>query len=87
MAELIKDKMFLVDNAIAANEELGIEPSVLPVRGGTDGAQLTYRGLPCPNLAAGGLQFHSVREFIAVSSLDNGVDMLEHLVAKFAVEQ
>ena len=42
MAELIKDKMFLVDNAIAANEELGIEPSVLPVRGGTDGAQLTY---------------------------------------------
>ena len=87
MAEHIKDKMFLVDNAIAANEELGIEPSVLPVRGGTDGAQLTYRGLPCPNIAAGGLQFHSVREFIAVSSLDNGVDMLEHLVAKFAVEQ
>ena len=48
---------------------------------------LTFRGLPCPNLVAGGVQFHSIREFIAVSSLESGVDFLERLVAKFAVEQ
>lgn len=87
MAEHIRDKMFLIDNAIAANAELGIESRVEPARGGTDGAQLTYRGLPCPNLAMGGQQGHSIREFIAVSSLESGVDFLERLVAKFAVEQ
>lgn len=87
MAEHFEGCGFLIDNALAANREVGIEPWVEPVRGGTDGAQLTFRGLPCPNLATGGYTMHSVREFVPVRSLELTVDMLEHLVAKFAVAQ
>ena len=75
----------LIDFALEANREVGIEPVVVPARGGTDGAQLTFRGLPCPNLATGGYNAHSVREFVPVSSLEVTVDMLEHLVAKFVL--
>lgn len=74
----------LVDYALEANREVGIEPVLVPARGGTDGAQLTFRGLPCPNIATGGYNAHSVREFIPVSSLEVTVDLLERLVAKFA---
>lgn len=87
MAEHFEGKEFLVDNALAANREAGLEPSIVAVRGGTDGAQLTFRGLPCPNLATGGYNAHSVREFIPVPSMEATVNMLEHLVAKFAVAQ
>ena len=74
----------LVDYALEANREVGIEPVLVPARGGTDGAQLTFRGLPCPNIATGGYNAHSVREFIPVSSLEMTVDLLERLVSKFA---
>lgn len=87
MAEHLAGMDFLVDNVLEANHEVGVEPWIEPVRGGTDGAQLTFRGLPCPNLAAGGFNMHSVREFVPVRSLELTVDMLEHLVAKFAVPQ
>lgn len=87
MAEHFAGREFLIENALEANREVGIEPWIEPVRGGTDGAQLTFRGLPCPNLAAGGYNMHSVREFVPVRSLELTVDMLEHLVARFAVEQ
>ena len=87
MAEHLADKRFLVENALEANREVGIEPEVVAVRGGTDGAQLTFRGLPCPNVATGGYNAHSVREFVLVPSLELTVDMLQRLVAKFAVEQ
>lgn len=56
MAEHFAGKEFLIDYAMQANREAGIEPSIVAVRGGTDGAQLTFRGLPCPNLATGGCQ-------------------------------
>ena len=84
MAEHFAGKEFLVDYAMDANREAGIEPSIVAVRGGTDGAQLTFRGLPCPNLATGGYSAHSVREFIPVPSMEATVNMLERLVAKFA---
>ena len=87
MAEMFVGQEFLIEHALAANREVGIEPRILPIRGGTDGAQLTYRGLPCPNLAAGGYFMHSVREFVPVRSLELTVLMLERLVAKFAVPQ
>ena len=87
MAERLRGMDFLVENALAANREVGIEPVVVPARGGTDGAQLTFRGLPCPNIATGGYNAHSVREFVPVSSLEKTVDLLERLVAKFAVPQ
>ena len=84
MAERLGGAEFLVDYALDANREVGIDPVAVPARGGTDGAQLTFRGMPCPNLATGGYNAHSVREFIPVSSLEVTVDMLERLVAKFA---
>ena len=87
MAERLRGMDFLVDHALAANREVGIDPVVVPARGGTDGAQLTFRGLPCPNIATGGYNAHSVREFVPVRSLELTVDLLEHLVAKFAVPQ
>lgn len=84
MAEQFGDSGFLIDYALEANREVGIEPMPVPARGGTDGAQLTFRGLPCPNIATGGYNAHSVREFIPVPSLEVTVDLLERLVAKFA---
>ena len=87
MAQGFKDCSFLIDNALDAYRQMGIQPQVGPIRGGTDGAQLTLRGLPCPNLATGGTQAHSVREFIPVRGLETTVDMLEVLCAKFAVPQ
>lgn len=84
MADHLKGLEFLVERALEANREVGIEPQVRPVRGGTDGSQLTLRGLPCPNLATGAYNMHSVREFVPVESLERTVDMLERLVAKFA---
>lgn len=87
MAERLRGMDFLVEHALEANREVGIEPVLVPARGGTDGAQLTFRGLPCPNIATGGYNAHSVREFIPVSSLEVTVDLLERLVARFAVPQ
>lgn len=84
MAEHLADARLLIDYALEAHREVGVEPEVVPVRGGTDGAQLTFRGLPCPNIATGGYNAHSVREFIPVRSLELTVDLLERLVAKFA---
>ena len=87
MVEHLRGMDFLRDNALDAMAACGMEPRVVPVRGGTDGAQLTLRGLPCPNLPTGGYNFHGVREFIPVRSMELMVDALEKLVARFAVPQ
>lgn len=84
MAEIVRDHLELVDRAQEAFTAAGIEPRVLPIRGGTDGAQLSFRGLPCPNLSTGGYCCHGVNEFIPVSSLERMVDVLQELVALFA---
>ncbi|MEY8436969.1 peptidase T [Atopobiaceae bacterium 24-176] len=84
MAERLEGSEFLVDRAKAAMEACGVTPLCVPARGGTDGAQLTFRGLPCPNLATGGRLAHSVREFVPVPALEVTVDILEKLVASFA---
>ena len=87
MVEHMAGMEFLRDNAFAAMAACGMEPRTVPVRGGTDGSQLTLRGLPCPNLPTGGYNCHGVREFIPVRSLEAMVDVLEQLVARFAVAQ
>lgn len=84
MAEVVSTHPELIERAKEAFAAAGIEPRVLPIRGGTDGAQLSFRGLPCPNLSTGGFAFHGVNEFIPVSSLETMVDVLEELVARFA---
>ena len=87
MVERLRGMDFLRDNALDAMAACGMEPRVAPVRGGTDGAQLTLCGLPCPNLPTGGYNFHGVREFIPVRSMELMVDALEQLVGRFAVPQ
>ncbi len=76
MKEKIEPFMFLIDNAKLAFDSCGITPKVVPIRGGTDGAELSYRGLPCPNLSTGGHNFHSEMEFIPVQSMEKMVDVL-----------
>lgn len=84
MAEIVADHPQLIDIAKSAFSAAGVEPNVIPIRGGTDGAQLSFRGLPCPNLSTGAYCCHGVNEFIPVSSLVTMVDVLEQLVRSFA---
>ncbi|MDD4777477.1 MAG: peptidase T [Fermentimonas sp.] len=70
MKEKVEPVMHIVDYAYLAMQELGIEPKVKPIRGGTDGSKLSFMGLPCPNIFAGGMNFHGKYEFLPVPSLD-----------------
>ena len=70
MREKIEPHRHLLDAAAAAFRSQGVEPKTVPIRGGTDGAQLSFKGLPCPNLSTGGYQFHGVFEFIPVRALE-----------------
>lgn len=70
MKEKILPVMHLIDNAKAAMEKVGVQPKIVPIRGGTDGARLSYEGLPCPNLSTGGMNAHSVHEFVSVEALE-----------------
>ena len=80
MKEQILPHMELIENAKAAMLAAGVEPLVVPIRGGTDGARLSYMGLPCPNLSTGGANFHGVHELIPVPSLEKMVDVLVNLM-------
>lgn len=84
MAEVVRDYPELIDVAREAYRACGVEANVIPIRGGTDGAQLSFRGLPCPNLATGGYCYHGVNEFIPVRGLTTMVDVLQELVKRFA---
>lgn len=70
MKEKIMPHIHLIENAKAAMQQCGVKPKIVPIRGGTDGARLSFRGLPCPNLSTGGINFHSIHEFIPVSALE-----------------
>jgi tripeptide aminopeptidase len=69
MREKIEPVMHVVDIAYKAMEQAGVPPKVQPIRGGTDGAQLSFKGLPCPNIFAGGLNFHGRYEFLPIPNL------------------
>ena len=80
MKEKLTGHMHLIRNAEIAMEKAGVTPQIVAIRGGTDGARLSYEGLPCPNLSTGGLNFHSIHEFIPVPSLEKMVEVLQNLV-------
>ncbi len=84
MTEQIKPCYHLIENAIAVAEELGIKPIVEPIRGGTDGARLSFMGLPCPNLGTGGYAFHGPFEHITAEGMDKVVEMLHGITARYA---
>lgn len=77
------DHLYLIDTAKEAMKSLDIKPLVSPIRGGTDGARLSYMGLPCPNLSTGGYNFHGRYEFIPVQSLEQMVEVLKKIVTLF----
>jgi tripeptide aminopeptidase len=80
MRDKILPHMELIENAKAAMLAVGVEPLVVPIRGGTDGARLSFMGLPCPNLSTGGANFHGVHEFIPVESMQKMVQVLVNLM-------
>ena len=84
MKEKIEPHIQLIHKAIAAFEKNGIPARTVPIRGGTDGAHLSWDGLPCPNLPTGGYNYHGVREWIPARSLDQITDVLVDLVVSFA---
>ena len=70
------DNMHVVQLAIDAMKAVGVEPKIKPIRGGTDGARLSYMGLPCPNIFAGGLNFHGRYEFIPIPSMRKAMEVV-----------
>lgn len=84
MDAMVKPHMHLIDNAKAVMRELGLEPDVSPVRGGTDGARLSFMGLPCPNLGTGGHAFHGPYEHITAEGMDAAVQIVLGIIAKYA---
>ena len=84
MSEIIAGCMNLIDNAKKACENAGVAPLVLPIRGGTDGAQLSFMGLPCPNLGTGGHAYHGPYEHITVEGMDAAVDVTLEIIKLFS---
>ena len=80
MKEMIEPCMHLIDNAKQAVKNTGLQPLTLPIRGGTDGARLSYMGLPCPNLGTGGYGFHGPYEHITAEGMDRAVAVLKEIV-------
>ena len=80
MREIMEQHMDVVEKAKAAFEENGVTPVISPIRGGTDGARLSYMGLPCPNLSTGGYNFHGRKEMITVEAMEAMVNVLESIV-------
>lgn len=84
MLEKIKPHMHLIINAKAAIADAGLVPKAVPIRGGTDGARLSYEGIPCPNLGTGGFNFHGNLECITVERMDKAVDIILGIVDRYS---
>lgn len=84
MKEIIEDHMYTVERAERAMKDAKVTPKIIPIRGGTDGARLSFMGLPCPNLCTGGENFHSRFEFISVEAMDKITDILVQIVKNAA---
>lgn len=84
MREQIEPVMHIIDTAFAAMEAVGVKPNVRPIRGGTDGAQLSYKGLPCPNIFAGGLNFHGRYEFVPIQNMEKAMNVIVKIAERVA---
>ncbi len=76
MKEKIDPNMHVIDLVLHAMQECGVPPKVMPIRGGTDGAQLSFRGLPCPNIFAGGVNFHGPHEFVSIQVMEKAMQVI-----------
>lgn len=84
MKEALKDHMFIVEQALAAIKENGLDAYCSPIRGGTDGARLTFMGLPCPNLGTGGFNYHGPYEYCSLTMMEKQVEILLHILKSTA---
>jgi tripeptide aminopeptidase len=84
MKEMVEPHMHLIEYAKEAAKEVGLNPNVVPIRGGTDGARLSFMGLPCPNLGTGGFGFHGPYEHITAEGMELCVEMMRKIVEKYA---
>ena len=87
MKELVVHEQHVVDLALEAMRRAGVEPRVQPIRGGTDGAQLSFNGLPCPNIFAGGLNFHGPYEFVPVQSMEKAVRVITGICQLVSIDR
>jgi tripeptide aminopeptidase len=84
MREKIEPVMHIVDLAFEAMNQVGVTPNVKPIRGGTDGARLSFEGLPCPNIFAGGHNFHGRFEYVPVQSMEKAMLVIVKIVENLA---
>lgn len=84
MKEKVEPVMHIVDTAKKAMEEVGVNPLVIPIRGGTDGSRLSYMGLPCPNIFTGGHNFHGKFEFIVIESMEKAIEVIVKIVELYS---
>ncbi len=80
MKEKVEPVIHIIDTAFEAIRQAGVEPKVKPIRGGTDGAQLSFKGLPCPNIFAGGHNFHGKYEFVPVESMQKATEVIQNII-------
>jgi tripeptide aminopeptidase len=84
MREKVEEVFHIVDIAEQAMIEIGIEPKIMPIRGGTDGSRLSYMGLPCPNIFAGGINFHGKFEYVPLESMEKATNVLLKVIELYA---
>ena len=84
MREQVEPHYHIIEKAVRAMEMAGVKPKIQPIRGGTDGARLSFMGLPCPNIFAGGLNFHGKLEYVPVESMEKAVEVIKNLIFLFS---
>ena len=84
MREQVEPHYHIIDKAVKAMEMAGVKAKIQPIRGGTDGANLSFKGLPCPNIFAGGLNFHGKMEFVPLESMEKASEVILNIISLFA---
>jgi tripeptide aminopeptidase len=84
MRKMVEPHPQVINNALAAMRDADVEPIVRPIRGGTDGARLSFMGLPCPNIFAGGMNFHGKFEYCSLNSMEKAVKVIINLAKRWA---
>ena len=87
MYEVIKNNFMIIEKTKNAMKENEIEPIITPIRGGTDGVSITFKGIPCPNIGTGGHNYHSIYEYIAVEDMEKVTDLLVSIIKEFSKEK
>ena len=87
MREQVEPHYHIIEKAVKAMEMAGVKPKIQPIRGGTDGANLSFKGLPCPNIFAGGLNFHGKMEFVPLESMEKAYEVILHIISLFTSQR